>query len=138
MLRSHSFVAVNHWCHSHLSIRWVITRDIRVTQILVNPDQRNTIPDRTLQSTGIISVQFVSSDDEPNSNIQLARDESKYLQTIHLGGCEGITHIGASALGHVCRQLQSIDLSGCQGITDIGVSELGRGFDPPRSINLIE
>jgi hypothetical protein len=127
MLRSHSFTTVNDWCHSHLSIRWVIKRSIRVTQILVNPAQQNTISDRTLQSTDIISVQFVSSDDEPNSSMLFTWGESKYIRTLHLGGCEGITDIGVSALCHGCGQLQTIYLSGCEGISDKGVSALGHG-----------
>jgi Leucine Rich repeat len=95
---------------------------VRVTQVLVNPAQQNTISDRTLQPTGIGDVRSLSSDHVNSSNEPSIWEGSKYLKTLRLDGCQGITDIGLSALGHGCRQLQSIKLSHCHGITDIGTS----------------
>jgi hypothetical protein len=127
MLKSHPFQAVNDWHHSHLSMRWVINRKIRITQVLVNPAQLDTISDWTLQSADIDGIRGVPGTDITSSRTLFIWEESEHLQILHLAGCQGITDIDLIALGHGCGQIKLVDLTGCTGITDVGVSALGHG-----------
>jgi hypothetical protein len=53
MLKSITCDAIDVWHHSLLSIRWLMFRDIRVTQILVNRKHRDKISDLTFEAIGI-------------------------------------------------------------------------------------
>ena len=120
ILESITCKAIDMWHHSYSSMIWAIMRRIRLTHIQVNSKHRDRICKVIFEAVGILSIW----------------KERKYLESIDLHDCEGITDICVSALGHGCSQLKTINLSGCQGITDIGVSALGRGCGQLQSINL--
>jgi hypothetical protein len=121
ILSSNTCKAIDGWHHSHLSMRWVIKRNICVTQLLVNLKYRDTISDLTFQAVGINGSQTVRDEEvKGESNLSIWK-ESKYLLSIDLTRCRGITDMALSALGHGCGQLQTMNISACFGVTDIGL-----------------
>ena len=137
-LKASTSQAVNEWHHSHFSMKWVMMRCIRITQVLAKQDKCVKLSDGTftLEAVDANVLRSVSCDDMVNNSDMIIWEGCRYLQSINLSRCLGITDIGVSALGHGCGQLQSIDLSSCTSITDIGVSALGHGCGQLQSINL--
>ena len=135
ILESITCKAIDVWHHCYLSMTWAILRSIRIAHILVNPKHRDRISELIFEAVGILSIwkerRYLKSIDLHDCEgitdicVSALGDGCGQLQEINLSGCEGITDIGVSALGHGCGQLQTINLAGCEGITDIGVSALG-------------
>ena len=99
-------------------------RSVRVSQVLVNNKHSDRISDVTFNAAGIKSSLISHSEESIRESILSIWEGCKYLLSINLGYCQGITDVGLSALGHGCSQLQTINLSDCQGITDVGLSAL--------------
>ena len=98
-----------------------------MTQVLVDLNHKDRVSDVTFVAVGI-ACGGISYDDEVKSDsIWSIWEERKYLLSINLSGCQGITDMGISALGRGCGQLHTINLSGCDDITDMGVSALADG-----------
>ena len=153
---------IDGWFHSHSSMRWVIRRGIRSSQILVARNHGDKLSDVSFEAAGIncnvgscdgevrregiLSIwegcKFIKSIDLKkyqgitDIGISALAHGCHQLERINLSLCEGITDISVSALGHGCHQLQTIDLFRCQGITDVGVSALGHGCHHLQMINL--
>jgi Leucine Rich repeat len=135
ILKSITSKTIDEWRHSHLSIKWVIDRRIRVTQVLVNVRHRNEVSDLTFEAVGISSG-TVDDEEGGDEYILSIWEGCQYLLSVGLGGCKRITDVGLSALAHGCSQLQTIHLSGCDEITDVGISALGHGCSRLQTINL--
>ena len=120
ILESVTCKAIDEWHHCYSSMMWAILRSIRITHILVKFSHRDRISKLIFEAVGILSIW----------------KERRYLESIDLSGCRGITDVGVSALGHGCGQLQAINLSGCNRVTNIGVSALGHGCCQLQTINL--
>ena len=103
ILESITCKAIDEWQHCHSSMMWAILRSIRITHILVSSKHRHRISEHIFEAINILSIW----------------KERRYLESIDLSGCESITDIGVSALGHGCGQLQMINLHGCWGVTDM-------------------
>jgi hypothetical protein len=56
ILKSITCKAIDAWRHSHLSMKWVIRRDIRVTQILLSANHRDKVSDLSFEAVGIKNV----------------------------------------------------------------------------------
>jgi Leucine Rich repeat len=162
ILKSTNCNKIDGWYHSHSSMRWVITRNILVRQILVNSFHRNSLSDLTFRAVCINSSHLLYGEETKGDSILSRWGGWKYLESIDLRRCPGITDIrisalgqgcgqlqtfivrncpgiidiGISALGHGCSQLHTIDLSSCQGIADNGISTVGRGCGQLHTINL--
>ena len=136
ILKSITFNAIDQWHHSHSSMKWAIKRNICATQILVSADHSDEVSDLTFEALGIHSNPTLCGEKEKGDSILATWEKRKYLQTIDLSSCEGITDIGISALCHGCDQLLTIHLSRCQGITDTGLLALGYGCSKLQTINL--
>ena len=94
-LRSIKCVTINHWMHSHASIRWLITRGLRVTSIHINILCRHQISDLTFR------------------DVETGREGGlSQLQHIDIGRCGSVTDAGISALAQGCPLLQTIK-TGC-------------------------
>jgi hypothetical protein len=104
LLKSVISKAIDGWHHSHSSIKWVIMRDIHVTQILVNLKHRSEISDITFEDVNVNGSQTSCDEAAKVVSTFLTWDEPKYLVSIDLSGCRRITDIGLSALGHGCAQ----------------------------------
>ena len=138
MLRSISWKAIDAWQHSHSSMKWVILRSISITQILVNLKHRDEkrVSDLTFEAVGVNRGQKSCGEGQSGDSMLSIWEERKYLKSVNLSGCHGITDMVVSVLGDGCGQLQTIDLSCCDAITDMGVSALGCGCGQLLSINL--
>ena len=126
------------WHHSHSSMKWVMTRNIRVNQILANRNCRNRMSDLTFEDIDISGSPTTYGEEVENDSILSKWEGRRYLQLIDLSHCHGITDISISALVDGCSQLHTINLSGCEAITDIGISALGSGCGQLHTINLID
>jgi hypothetical protein len=60
-------------------------------------------------------------------SILLIWEERRYLLSIDLTICRGITNLGLSERGHGFSQLQTVNLCNCRGITVIGLPALSHG-----------
>jgi F-box and leucine-rich repeat protein 2/20 len=107
-------------------------RNIRVAKILVD----NAVCDVTFSAVGIDGRPTSCGEEVKNDSILSTWEGRKYLLSVDLSYCRGITDNGLLAIGHECGQLQTIDLRCCEGIRDIGVSALGHGCGQMQSINL--
>ena len=136
ILKSISCHAIDLWRHSHSSMIWMMLRGIHVTQVLVDLNHKDRVSDVTFVAVGINCGGMSCVDEAKSDSIWSKWEERKYLLSINLDRCRGITDIGVSALGDGCGQLHTIDLSYCQGITDIGLSALGHGCGQLQTIDL--
>jgi Leucine Rich repeat len=138
MLRSISWKAIDAWQHSHSSLIWVILRSISITQILVNLKHRDEerVSDVTFEAVGINRGQKSCGEGQSGDSMLSIWEEGKYLKSVDLSHCHGITDMVVSALADGCGQLQSINLSQCHHITDDGLSALGLGCGQLQSIDL--
>ena len=127
ILKSISGHAIDVWRHSHSSMIWMMLRGIHVTHVLVDLNHKDRVSDVTFVAVGIACGGMSCVDEVKSDSIWSIWEERKYLLSINLDGCRGITDMGVSALADGCGQLHTINLSCCQGITDKGVSALGRG-----------
>jgi Leucine Rich repeat len=134
MLKSISWNVNDAWHHSHSSMIWVILRSI--SQILVNLKHRDRVSDLTFESVGINRGEKSCGEGESGDSILSIWKERKYLKSVNLSRCRGITDMGVSALGDGCGQLQTINLNRCEGVTDMVVSALGGGCGQLQSVNL--
>ena len=123
-LTSISCQAIHAWRHSHASLRWLMMRAIHVTQVLVDPYHNDRVSDLTFVPVGITCGRNSYDDEAKYDSILSIWEGRKYLLSINLSKCQGITDIGLSALGRGCGQLHTINLSGCGSITDVGLSAL--------------
>jgi Leucine Rich repeat len=130
--------AIDGWRHSHSSIRWAIKRGIPVTHVFVGLKHRDTVSDITFEAVDINVSPYLCEKVVRVDDSLTIWEGHKYLLSIDLSGCKGITVIGLSALGHGCDQLQTINLCGCQGITDAGLSALALGCGWLQIIDLSE
>jgi hypothetical protein len=110
IVKVYGLQAVNEWHHCHLSLRWAIMRSIRLSNILVNPKQRIKLSDSTFEAKNINGNRSEYGVDAMNVRKLTIWEECKYLQSIDLSNCDGITDITVSAIGHGCDQLQSISV----------------------------
>jgi Leucine Rich repeat len=131
ILKSITTKAVCKWRHSHSSFRWLILRNIRVTQVLVSPENCEEVSDMTFEAVGINQISIALSEDSAISVSSWER-----CKCLDLGGCLNITDIGVSALSHGCGQLQRISLYGCKKITDVGVLAVSHGCGQPHAVNV--
>ena len=113
MLKSISWEAIDAWQHSHSSLVWVILRSISITQILVNLKHRDKkrVSDFTFKAVGINRGQKSCGEGQSGDSMLSIWEERKYLKSVNLSQCQGITDMGVSALGRGCDQLQSTNLS---------------------------
>ena len=135
-LKSISCQAIHAWRHSHASLRWLMMRAIHVTQVLVDPNHNDRVSDLTFVPVGITCGRISYDDEAKYDSILSIWEERKYLLSINLSECQGITDIGLSALGRGCGQLKTIDLFFCLGFTDVGISALVAGCGQLQTINL--
>jgi Leucine Rich repeat len=134
MLKTINSHTIDTWSHSHSSMKWVMTRNIRLSQVLLDCHHHSdTISDLTF---GADDSRTSFGDEVIGDRTLFIWGERKYLSAIDLSGCEGITGIGLSTLVRGCVQLQTINLTGCDGITDIGVSALAHGCSQMQTLNL--
>ena len=63
MLIADSSQAVNEWYHSHLSLRWIIMRSIRIYHVLVNLQHCLTLSDTTFEASNTSCTRSVSVDE---------------------------------------------------------------------------
>jgi hypothetical protein len=136
ILKSISCKAIDLWLHSHSSMRWVILRNIRVSQFFADWGQSDKISDLTFEAARINGGRTLSGEEIKGESISLIWEQGKYLKSIYLSGCQGITDAGLSALCYGCSQLQVIFLSSCDGITDISLSALGHRCGQLKDISL--
>jgi hypothetical protein len=104
-LTSISCQAIHAWRHSHASLRWLMMRAIHVTQVLADPYHNDRVSDLTFVPVGITCGRISYDDEAKYDSILLIWEERKYLLSINLSKCQGITDIGISALGRGCGQL---------------------------------
>lgn len=115
-LKSISSKSVDEWHHNHL--RWALMRNFRLHQILVNPDECDTLSEATFEAV------MIAMGDAAALTPYSLWEERKYIQKIDLLGCQDLCDTMLSVFGHGCLQLQAINLNGCQRVLYIGVSAL--------------
>ena len=153
------FRSVDEYEHSHSSLRWLISRGTRATEIRIKRTnlKSDRITDQTFTGIGLLCVQDVDSagadgiqihrtivhtfrnrDVEADTNkiVSVRPQSCRHLISINLSGCRGISDIGISAIAEGCHQLTSIDLSSCDDVSDIGISAIAKGCHQLISINL--
>jgi F-box and leucine-rich repeat protein 2/20 len=91
----------------------VIKRNIRLSQILVIASHRDKVSDLTFEAVGINCYPASCDEEVKDDSILSTWEGRKYVQTIDLSSCGGITDIGLSALCYRCDQLQTIDFEDC-------------------------
>ena len=146
ILESITCKAIDMWHHCYSSMMWAILRRIRLTHIQVNWKHRDRICELIFEAVGILSIwkerRYLESIDLnhcwgiTDMGVSALVDGCGQLHTINISGIWSITDIGLSALGHGCGQLQSISLGDCHRITDMSVSALGHGCGQLQTINL--
>jgi Leucine Rich repeat len=135
-LKESASQTVNEWNHSHISMKLLIMRCIRITQVHVKAEKCVKVCNSSLKSIGTNFVRPVLCDDMITIRKMIIWIGSKHLKSIDLNHCVRITDIGVSALCQGSGQLESINLNHSVRITDIGVSALGQGSGQLESINL--
>jgi Leucine Rich repeat len=123
---------------------WVISRSMRMSHFLVNPEHFSRSPDiaRIVLSTlgqecgQLLSIDFSGCMSITDIGVSALVHGCGQLRSINLEGCGSIADIGVSAIGHGCGQLRSIDLNDCCRITDIRISALARGCGQLQFISL--
>jgi hypothetical protein len=104
VLKSVSSETFDEWRHNHSSMRWVITKGIRVTQVLFNPDYSSGISDRTFEAVDMNNHRIESAYDVIRIPTLKIWGGCKYIQRIDLQNCHDITDMALTALGNGCRQ----------------------------------
>jgi hypothetical protein len=95
--------------------------------MVVNLDLCDKTSDLTFEAVDTNCSGTSCGEEEIGDGVLSIWEGHKYLQSIDLYGCWGITDMVISALGHGCGQLHTVILSYCQGITEFGVSALSHG-----------
>jgi hypothetical protein len=136
ILKTITCQTIDVWHHSHSSMRWMMMRSIRVTQIIANRKHSERVSDLTFGAVGMNGSRTSCDEEVKSDDNFLMWEESKYVLSIDISGCQGITDLGLAAVDLRCRQLQTINLSGCQGIKDVGLAALGLRCCQLQTINL--
>ena len=97
ILKSISWKVNDAWHLSHSSMIMVILRSISTTQILVNLKHRDRVSDLTFESVSINRGQKSCGEGESGDSILSVWKERKYLNSVNLSHCHGITDMGVSA-----------------------------------------
>jgi hypothetical protein len=128
--------------HSHSSMRWLISRDLRTSSIMMSDQYCDQITDLTFESMNIPGLERISLDSCYNVTYDIIRAVLRgcpLLVEISLAYCNhrGMTDAIPLELGLWCPQLRSISLEGCIWLTDVGVSSLSRGCPLLQSVDLV-
>ena len=111
ILKSISGQAIDVWRHSHSSMIWMMLRGIHVSHVLVDLNHKDRVSDVTFVAVSIACGGMSCVDEVKDDTIWSIWEERKYLLSINLGCCRGITDMGVSALGRGCGQLHTINHS---------------------------
>ena len=117
--------AFDEYKHSHSSLRWLISRGARATDIRTKGDKfssKDRITDQTFTGIGLSCVQNV--DTGGADSIQY---NSAVRYTCRNREITADTNKIVSVRARRCRHLISIDLSGCDSISDIGILAIAHG-----------
>ena len=136
MMKSATTESINKWRHSPSSIRWMIMRNVHVTEVLVSLEHCDEVLDVTFETSGTDRFDVAASGDERAPPIYSIWEGFQYLEVVDLGHCMRITDISVSAVARGCGQLHTINFLGCSLITDIGISALAHGCGQLRMIDL--
>ena len=151
--------ALNVHGHSHSSLRWLISRGARATEIRITGInlESDRITDETFEGIGLLCAQNVGTGGADAIHIrggaryslrnrEINVDTNKvvsvrpwgchHLTSINLDWCRSISDIGLSAIAEGCHHLTSINLRGCYLISDIGLSAIAEGCQHLTSIDL--
>jgi hypothetical protein len=105
ILKGASPEAANVWLHSHLSMKWIITRSIRISQVLLDHKHCFKLSDGTFEAIGVNDLRSASIDSFVTATKLLPSEGYNYLRSIDLTNCRYITDVALSALAHGCHQL---------------------------------
>ena len=103
ILKSISGHAIDVWRHSHSSMIWMMLRGIHVTQMLLDLNHKDRVSDVTFVAVGITCGGISYDDEVKGDSIWSKWEERKYLLSMNLSGCEGITDMGVLAQGACVR-----------------------------------
>ena len=78
--------------------------------MLVDLNHKDRVTDLTFVAVGITCGRIPCDDEVQGNSIWSIWEERKYLKSVDLSQCQGITDIGVSALGDGCGQLHTINL----------------------------
>ena len=137
-------VAIYEHRHDHSSLRWMISRRIRMKKITICASKVDEIIGDTflgLVPTWITHIDFSNC---TNLSISYMRNiiwshclsYGTSLQTVILSYCEGISDVVISALAQSCPQLHSLNIEGCNEITNDSASVLSQCCPYLHEINL--
>ena len=112
-LKSMDVGVIDGYGHGHLSIQWLILRNIRARCIQIDTHKRLEI-----NAGSFVGLKFPS------------------LLSINLTRCKNIGDIGVMTLGRGCAKLTTIDFTGCVNVTDDGISSIARSCPELTSIDL--
>ena len=155
--------AVDRYKHCHSSIRWLIIRGARTTQILARFSYGG-INGTTFRGIGTLPILDMSMSYSErlasvlpnvlrrafglilrNRNITNGADTDvsvkmhgcPHLKRIDIECYDKMRNVGLRAIAQGCRNLTSINLSGCHYITDRGISAIAKGCPYLTTINLL-
>ena len=134
--------AVDEYGHSHLSIRWLISRGARATKITIRRRkvERDGVTNETFAGVGILSSQGTHTDDSDFTlNTDYANTSRSHIAEMYESkSCDITTDINmnVSVRPRSRDNLTSIDLTGCQNISNEGVTAIAEGCHKLTSINL--
>ena len=127
------------WLYCHHSIRWLISRTVRVSNVLINCKGKPHINDTTFEGINTRFLQSINLGDCENltdDGILAICDGCNHLLSIDLTCCGEITQSGISRLAQKCPLLKSIVLNSCDGITDNCLSIVANGCQELQAIDL--
>ena len=117
---------INERRHCNGSIRWVVTRGVRIESLKVRNDQwfTRSINGSTLLGLNVSllrNVSFGGCNIADNEVISLAHN-CPYLSEICLYDCSRVTDASIIALAKWCVRLTALDIGECMNITDDGLT----------------
>ena len=151
--------AIDEYQHCHSSIRWIIKRALKVTNIRARKlacTSNQHIDDETFAGMGIHCTQnvdyfnggFLSLLTELNNinwtvnnldwTVSVETLNWSGLVSLDLSSCYDISSAGLSTIVQRCPQLTSINLHDCRSMSDEGVQAIGEGCPHLLLINLSE
>ena len=142
ILHTMDSIAVDEYDHSHLSVRWLITRGARATKIRIKQRslECNGITDETFAGVCILSSQGARTDNiDYTLKTDCANTSWGRITESYRSEDRDITtdmDTFASVRPHGCHNLISINLSYCKKLSDIGLVAIAQGCHYLTSINL--